>query len=64
MLKNIFFAAQTVGPAERIEGARNYLSRNSLSGQDMAAVIVAACIAAGFVLLIIAAYIKQKRRKK
>lgn len=64
MLKNILFAAQTVLPAGRIEGARNYLGRNSLSAQDMAAVIVVACIAAVFALFIIADYIKQKRRKK
>ena len=64
MLKNILFAVQTVGPAERIAGARRYLGRSIVTEQDIAAIAIAACIVVGFALLVIFAYIKQLRNKK
>ena len=66
MLKNILFTIQSevVGPAERIEGARNYLGRSSFSTEDLSVIIILACITAGFIGLILWSYIKQILNKK
>lgn len=66
MLENIIFAIQSdnvVGPAERIEGAREYLGRG-LSSEDVTVIIIFACIAAVFAGLILWAYVKQLLRNR